>query len=308
MRVPDLFKEYIWLVNVISKAKKITFAEIQEKWLETGMSEGVELVRSTFNRHKEAIQNIFGIYIDCDRKDGYRYFIDNGQVLEEDTVQNWMLTSLSVSNIVSESLSLQNRILLEQIPSVAYLQQVIDAMKRKVKISMQYRKYGEIEAKIVTLEPYCIKLFRQRWYVLGHFSKGGDECNNESECYRLYSFDRIESMELTKIKFEIKKDFDSKAFFSECMGVIVGDGTAPEKIVLRAYGGERYYIKDLPLHHSQRSKGVGDNYEDFEYYMRPTKDFVSHVMSRANQIKILEPKSLADKVKTLLQESLNLYD
>ena len=54
MRVPALFKEYIWLVNTIRKAGDgIQLAEINEKWLETDMSEGVELARSTFNRHNE---------------------------------------------------------------------------------------------------------------------------------------------------------------------------------------------------------------------------------------------------------------
>ena len=33
-------KEYIWLVNTIRKARRITFAEINEKWLQTDMSEG----------------------------------------------------------------------------------------------------------------------------------------------------------------------------------------------------------------------------------------------------------------------------
>ena len=117
MRIPAKFKEYIWLVNTIRTARRISFAEINERWLETEMSEGIELARSTFNRHKDAIEDIFGIYIDCDRQNGYKYFIGNDYVLREDSVQNWMLSTLSVSNIISESLSLQERILLEQIPS-----------------------------------------------------------------------------------------------------------------------------------------------------------------------------------------------
>ena len=68
MKTPTKFREYIWLVNTIRKAGKISFAKLQEKWLETDMSEGVELARSTFNRHKDAIEDMFGIFIDCDRK------------------------------------------------------------------------------------------------------------------------------------------------------------------------------------------------------------------------------------------------
>lgn len=67
------FKEYIWLVNTIYQAKSITFAEINERWLNTEMSEGVEMSRTTFYRHKCAIEDIFGIYIDCDKKNGNWY-------------------------------------------------------------------------------------------------------------------------------------------------------------------------------------------------------------------------------------------
>ena len=77
MRTQAKFKEYIWLVNTINKARAISFADIQKKWLETDMSEGIELARSTFNRHKDAIEDIFGIYIECNRKNGYNYSIVN---------------------------------------------------------------------------------------------------------------------------------------------------------------------------------------------------------------------------------------
>ena len=118
MKIPSLFKEYIWLVNTIREANGITFAEINEKWLDTEMSDGVELARSTFARHKDAIEDIFGIYIDCDRQNGYKYYIGNEEVLSEDSVQNWMLNTLKVNNIISESMSLQNRILLQPVPAV----------------------------------------------------------------------------------------------------------------------------------------------------------------------------------------------
>ena len=125
MKVYETFKEYIWLVNTIRKAGKICFEEIQEKWLETELSGGVEDAKSTFHRHKDAIQAIFGIYIDCDRKNGYKYFIGNDEVLNEDSVQNWMVSTLTVNNIVGESLSVQNRIVLEQIPCDVTLQEIM---------------------------------------------------------------------------------------------------------------------------------------------------------------------------------------
>lgn len=41
MKSYALFQEYIWLVNTIHKAGKITLDEINRRWLDTEMSEGV---------------------------------------------------------------------------------------------------------------------------------------------------------------------------------------------------------------------------------------------------------------------------
>ena len=195
------FKEYIWLVNTIYQAKAITLAEINRLWLQTEMSEGVEMARTTFYRHKCAIEDIFGIYIDCDKKNGNRYFIGNEEVLREDSVQNWMLSTLSVGNMVEESQSLHNRILLEHVPSGGEkLQQVIKAMKENRKISLTYRRYGSSENDTRTLAPYCVKLFRQRWYLVG---------SNDEGMKRTFAFDRMEKVGLLDEKFKMDETFDA---------------------------------------------------------------------------------------------------
>lgn len=309
MTIPAKFKEYIWLVNTIRRARRITFAEINERWIETDMSGGVELARSTFNRHKDAIEDIFGIYIDCDRQNGYQYYIGNDYVLREDSVQNWMLSTLSVNNIISESLSLQDRILLQPVPSEGnYLKMVIEAMKKNVKIAVEYRKYGTDHPNHLTFEPYCIKLFKQRWYILGHFHRDATDEKPESDYFGVFSFDRIINMTLTDVKFQIDPDFDAQAYFDECYGVLVGDGTKCERIVIRAYGYERFYVRDLPLHKSQREIGQGEDFADFELHMRPTIDFSGHILSRGNQIKVLSPKWLADEIHDMHVEAALMYE
>ena len=292
------FKEYIWLVNTIYHAKAITFAEINERWLKTDMSEGVEMARTTFYRHKCAIEDIFGIYIDCDKKNGSKYFIGNEYVLREDSVQNWMLSTLSVGNMVEESQSLHSRILLEHVPSGGEkLQQVIKAMKENRMISMTYRRYGSSD-KTYTLAPYCVKLFRQRWYLVG---------SNDEGMKRTFAFDRIEKVDLLDEKFKIDENFDAAEFFSDSYGIVVDDKMAPERIVLRAYGNERYYLRDLPLHHSQRMIASTDDYCDFELTLRPTSDFKAQLLSRGEWVEVLEPQSLAEEIVEWHQNAINRY-
>lgn len=307
MKVPEKFKEYIWLVNTIRKARRISFEELQEKWLDTELSGGVEMAKSTFHRHKDAVEDIFGLYIDCDKKHGYKYFIGNDHVLKEDSVQNWMLSTLSVGNIVSESLAVQDRILLEQVPCDDYLQIIIEAMKRKVRIDVTYRRYGTDTPSHADFEPYCIKLFKQRWYVLGHFHRDATPEKEERDYFAMYSFDRIIEVKLTDVKFEIDPDFDAVGYFDECYGVVVGDGTPAQRVVLRVSGLQRYYLRDLPLHKSQIEIANGEDYTDFAYNVRPTVDFKGHILSLGKFVKVLEPESLAEDIMNQHKDAFEQY-
>ena len=309
MKTAFKFKEYIWLVETIRRAKRITLAEIQEKWLRSSLSEGVELARSTFNRHKDAIQDMFGIYIERDRQNGYEYYIGNDKVVENDSVQNWLVSTPCVNKIISERRAMQERIWLQSVPAEdGYLKMVIEAMKRSVRIAVEYRKYGTDNPNHLNFEPYCLKLFKQRWYILGHFHRDATEEKPESDYFGMFSFDRILNMELTDTKFRIDPDFDAQEYFDECYGVLVGDDTKVERIVIRAYGYERYYLRDLPIHKSQHEIVMGENFSDFEFYMRPTIDFSGHLMSLGSQVKVLTPKWLADEIHAMHLEAAALYE
>jgi hypothetical protein len=300
MTTPILFREYIWLVNTIYQARNITLEEINREWVQTDMSGGVEIARNTFIRHRNAIENIFGIFIECDRKHDYKYYIGNPKVLAEDSIQNWMLSTLSVNQVISESLSLQKRILLEPTPSSkGYLGPIIDAMKKKRLVIIDYHKYGAKESKEYVMAPYCIKLYNRRWYVLGRYESGE---------FRVFSFDRMKGLTISHDAFELDENFDAEDYFSECYGVVRMEGVPAERIVLRAYGDEGYYLRDLPAHHSQVEIGSGDGYTDFEYYVRPTLDFCGYILSRGNRLQVLKPQSLVDKIHKMLADALKNYE
>ena len=299
MKVFEKFKEYIWLVNTIYEAKAITLAEINERWLQTEMSEGIPLSRTTFHRHRIAIEEIFGLYIDCDKKNGNKYYIGNDHVLREDSVQNWMLSTLSVSNTLGESQSLHQRILLENIPSGGeQLQLVIKAMKENRSLMITYRRYGAPASYSCKIEPYCIKLFRQRWYMVGKLSNGW---------LATYSLDRIEDISMMETKFKVPEDFDAAKYFQDSYGIVVDSKLPLEKVVLRAYGNERYYLRDLPLHHSQREIGKTEEYTDFELHIKTTFDFKTQLFSRGAWLQVIEPQSLADEMIEWHQSAVERY-
>ena len=310
MKIPILFKEYIWLIETIYEAGKITFAEINEKWLRTEESEGVELSRTTFNRHRDAILDMFGVIIECDRKDGYRYYIYNKDVLSDNSIANWLFSTLSVGNMLDENVGVQNRILLESIPSGNQdLRVIIKAMRENRRMIITYRRYGAASANSFPVAPYCVKLFKRRWYVLIRFDRPSyrDNGNGDKEALSILSLDRIENIELLQEKFTINPEFDAVTFFNECFGIVVGDGTQPVRIVLRAYGMEPHYLRDLPLHHSQREILSTEEYTDFELFMRPTSDFKASLMSRGEWLQVISPDWLAIDMQNWLQAAINRY-
>ena len=299
MREYTKFKEYIWLVNTINQAKAISLADINNKWLKTSMSEGIPLSRTTFHRHRIAIEEMFGLFIECDKKNGNKYYIGNSEVLHEDSVQNWMFSTVSVGNMLSESQSLHHRILLENIPSGGEkLQQVIKAMKEDRCLMITYQRYGAPENYSCTIEPYCIKLFLQRWYVLGKLSNGW---------LATYSLDRMERIEILKTKFKIDDDFDALEYFREAYGIVVDNKMKIERIVLRAYGYERYYLRDLPLHYSQREINSSCDYTDYELKLKPTSEFKAKLLSRGEWLEVLEPQFLADEIVEWHQKAIERY-
>ena len=578
MKASFLFKQYVWLVDTIQRCKRITLADLNERWLRTELSEGRPLSRTTFNRHRNEVEEIFGITIGCDADN--RYYIVNSNLLRTDTVQQWMLSTLTVSNIVGEARNLHDRILLESIPTEGeLLRQIVEAMQRGVLIDITYRRYGSTADASWTIAPYCIKLFRRRWYLVGNIRSTGSQpvphrgtgtlpvyitqggtgtlpvsvtqgdtgtlpvtpeikdwhrrfhsvphrenkalqsitfrlydslpkevieeiklkldINEDDDSYdsiqyqrlrqkiseyedagygqcflrderiaaimqdtlrhfdgeryqlicwcimpnhvhvlievnegwslsrimhgwRSYtakeanrilgrtgkfwmeeyydryirddnhlqktinyilnnpanagldewpwvgergtgfqpvsqasglyprgtgsqpvlqasglypggaglqpaeqarglyprdgqasglypitlSFDRITSLVLTDEPFAVDPDFDAEAFFSEYFGVMTDDRIPLQRIVLRAFGNERYALRDLPLHPSQQLVEDKGEYVDFELFLRPTSDFLAHILSRGRWVKVISPESIAQRISDMHREAL----
>ena len=295
-----VFKEYIWLVKTIHTAKRISLHELSERWSETEMSGGQPLSRTTFNRHKDAVEEIFGIYIECDKTDHFKYFIGNDHVLFEDSIQNWMLSTISVNNTISECRSIHDCIILETIPAEGEgLSKVIEALKKNRILSISYKKYSSSQEKLYMVEPYCIKLFHRRWYLLCKKRETGE--------FRTLSFDRMQGITVTHNKFKKDNQFDAECYFKDFFGIVSGDDSKSERVIIRAYGTERYSMRDLPIHPSQKEIATEEGYSDFELQVHTTLDFAGYLVSRSHLIKVLEPASLAEQVCDLHRKALDLY-
>ena len=291
----NTFRRYIWLLDLLDRRGYATYEEICDAWLRSSVNEdGEELPKRTFRNHITAILDQFGIEI-AFRK-GCGYYI-NPEDQNESKTAKWMLSSLSMYNTLSECQGMKERILFDDVPARDGLQDLVQAMKNGNAVNFMYKSHFEEEPHDVEMEPYCLKFFKLRWYVIGRRTEDGE--------LRTYALERMTGIEQTDRPFTIPDDFDGEAYFSNYFGVTASG--KPERIVLKAIDLEAKYIRSLPLHHSQREIETEKDYAVFELFLAPTWDFRQELLSRADQIEVLEPSELRDWMKEMTGKMRSKY-
>ena len=300
----DLFKRYIWLIDTIYRAKKITLKEINNKWLRTSTSlsdraENEPIPNRTFHNHRAAIEDFFDIIIECDKSTN-EYYIENADQLANSTARNWLLNTLTVSNLVNESHKIKNRILFENIPSgQQFLTTVIEAMRDELILEMTYQPFWHDEAHTFEIEPYVLKIFKQRWYLLAY--------NPSVEGFRIYALDRVQELHTTEKTFKMPKDFDAEAHFQHSFGIIVDENVAPCTVKIKTFGQKSRYFQTLPLHVSQEEVKRGKDYSVFRYFLSPTYDFRQEVLSHGDEVEVVEPKWLREEISGVAKRIGEVY-
>ena len=296
MKPARIFQQYIWIINTLRQYKKLSLEELNNLWQNDDVNGGAPLSRTTFNRHKDSILDMFGIIIECTTFPGYKYYIANPEVLGDDSIEGWLFSTLTVSTVLSDSVSLRERILLENVPAgEEFLQTIIQALKANRKLLITYQRFGQ-DSYEKTIFPYALKLFHQRWYLLAFTGRH----------YATYSLDRMLAVSLTEETFERPDDFSPEAYFSEYYGILTDD-TPMAHVVIRTYGSTPNYLRTLPLHASQKELQSTDEYTDFSLDIRPTADFINTLLSHSDGLEVLEPADLRLKIRKILTKTLNRY-
>lgn len=294
-------KKHIWLIETIRRHGKISFKDLSDLWERNkDMSDYKPLHRGTFNRWREDIREKMCIDIGCQKTGGYLYYITNPDDIDDDRLRRWMLDTFSVGNLVEENLSLKNRILVEEIPSGrVYLSPILEAMKGNRVLEMTYTSFRTGETQTVAVEPYCVKLFEGRWYLLAK-----PEADDKT---RIYGLDRISSLTILEDTFKLPKDFSAAEYFRSMYG-IVSEDDKPQRIVIRAYAQHRHYIRSLPIHHSQRLIEDCGEYADFELFAVPSYDLIMRLLHDGAWIEVISPKSVRKTMKGWISDMHEHYE
>ncbi len=297
----QLFRSYVWLVETIYTAGHITRAEINRKWAQNYTLNSLHenaIPERTFHNWIWAIQDLFQINIECSRKLGGAYYIEDAEDLERGGVRQWLINTFAVNNLINESHHLKHQILFEKIPSgQRFLTPIIEAMRDKIQLKMTYHGYHKNHSSTFMIKPYCVKVYRQRWYMLAQ---------SEKPDMIVYALDRIVGLEPTDILYKMPVDFNPEEYFASIIGVSDAH-KKPKFVTIRVNSWQSNYFRSLPLHSSQQETECTDEYSIFKYYLVPNYEFKQELRSHGSAVQVLEPQKLADEIKKESEEIINLY-
>ncbi len=301
------FKRYVWLIDLLQSHEGMTFKEISDIWKDEsgGLKKEEEkkgLPLRTFHNHIKAIKEIFDIEI------YYRdaaWQINPQSWVKMSLLKQSLLSKLSLNNTILEYDPLKDRIIYEEVaePDNEFLRKITRAMNKGLRIKLTYQKFNA-ESTQYLFEPYCLKMFNHRWYLLGR-KKG------EKKLRVLAMDERLKAVEDPSDPavehFHYPKGFSGKDYFDSSVGVIVNPGKI-QPVRVRVFGEQVYYWRSAPLHHSQKEIEKADGHSIFELMLNPDDlELEQLLFSKINQIEVLEPEDLREKMISYIKMMQAIY-
>lgn len=314
--VSELIGKYIWLIQTLTAAdgRGLLFADISGRYARVF---GQEYSRRTFNNHRAAVEELFGVDIRCDRSTN-RYFIPfSGDVLDNDDSISWLINTFTVKSLLlSAKERLSRRVSVEEIPSgQKYLTAIMQAMEDGNELEIGYRKYSSSTPESLHIQPLAVKEHEKRWYLIAFCHEraaaldGDAKGNTNPAAWRVYSLDRISSLRINDTTFRMPKGFDVEEIFSQSFGIYFPTaGQKPVTIRFKTTVEEAKYIRDLPIHKSQAEEGdAGDGGRIFRIRVIPNKNLTMEFCRRAGRIEVLEPEEVRKEVREELEKAYRQY-
>ena len=286
----------LWLVHILQKNKRLKFAEINRYWqADLSVSGGNPMPLRTFHNYRNSVQDLFGIVIDC-HKPTNTYYIN---IEQEESLSSWLISSFNVGHLLMDTPEVRRRFLIDApLSGMVHFNTIVDSFRRNCSLNVVYQKFNGAEPYSCHLQPYCMKLHQQRWYLLA--------IKNHGDRPVTFALDRMQQVELDQEDFLLPEDFTPQTYYHDSFGVWVGEGDAPI-IRLRAFGAERNYLRTLPLHPSQQEVLTADDFSDFILCCHTTKDLLLHLLSHGKGIEVLAPESFRADVANELEAMFSRY-
>ncbi len=294
-------RKFAWVLDFLTRRKRATLREINEAWLSSSLVDNREEMpdRRTWYKCFDDISMLCGIDIIVDRRTR-KWYIENESAIRTQKIQRWMLSMVSFRNILDDCILLHERVELDGFPSENNrLASIVTAMKENAILQISHARYEDDEVHEYIVAPYFIKSYKRRLYL---------SARTADERPITLAFDRMLGIEQTGEKFIFPKKETVKEFFFHSYGVMhPRKDMKVERIVVRAWGDAKCYLRDVPLHHTQQELRASSKYADFGIYIYPTNDFIGDIIQQQDRLEILKPQWLREQMKERLKRAIERY-
>lgn len=252
----------------------------------------------TLQRDKREIRNLFGIDIEYSRSHKGYYI---SQTESENMNFQRMMEAFDMFNSLNLAQDLTPFIHLEKRrpQGTENLYGLLHAIKNRLKIKFTYQKFWEEEISQRFVEPYALKEFKNRWYIVAKDSKDGN--------IKSFALDRLTNLEITNQNYRYPDNYSVENSYRYCFGIISPNDKEPQDIILSFDPFQGKYIKTLPLHDTQQI--LVDNNEELRIKLKLflTEDFLMELLSYGDNMRVIEPNSLADQLKLEHEKAYKQY-
>jgi len=271
---------------------QIDYLQMQDDNLQIGFS------KRTLQRDIKEIRNVFGIDIEYS-KSQKGYFISQNE--NENMNFQRMMEAFDMFNSLNLAQDLTPFIHLEKRrpQGTENLYGLLHAIKNRLQIKFTYQKFWEEELSQRLVEPYALKEFKNRWYIMAKDSKD----NN----IKSFALDRLTNLEITNQTYQYPDNYSIEQSYRYCFGIINPNDEEPQDIILSFDPFQGKYIKTLPLHDTQQVLVDNDEEMIIKLKLCLTHDLVMELLSFGDNMKVIEPKSLADHIKQAHEKAYRQY-
>lgn len=290
----------LWIINTFCEYGDFSLKELNERFIQYSLNyDGEEISERTFNRDREFIASSFQIDIEYDARIR-KYSLRNKEVIEENPIYRYLLSSFHINNLSLMAIKHKDKIMLQNPPTgVELLHTVLNAIDQGRTLCFDYVSYYTKDRTFhFELIPAFVRLFEQRWYLIGEFTDRSQT--------RVLALERMHNLVIGEKQLSASPNITPQEFYDGCFGVIRDDKQA-QTIKLKVYDKQVDYIRSLPLHASQQEIETGKDYAIFQYYFRPSFDFVQEILWHRDKVEVIEPKILREEVISLLRQMLERY-
>ena len=294
----DYIMRYLLIVKKLQNSRFATFNEINEYMLREFelMDAPRNISLRTFQRDLNEIRTLFYIDIKCNASNQY-YITEN----ENSSFNNRMMEAFDIINSLNTGQQLTQYVLLEKRCPLGteHIYGLLHAIRNRYIVRFSYQKYYDPVITLREVEPYALKEFKGRWYLLSNDYK--------DDCVKTFALDRIQELEISKKKFTYPSGMNPNEYFKHCFGVITSNESVPEEIVLSFEPFQGKYIKSYPLHESQKILLDNESELLIQLTLFITHDFFMEILSYGENVKVIKPDNLIANLKASYQDALTLY-